>query len=281
MNEASCLCGAVTWSVEGPFEWMSHCHCSRCRKAHGSSFATYVAGQAKTFELRGSQHVVRWESSPGFFRCFCDVCGAVVPGDPFGELIFVPAGNFATDIDARPLMHIFTASKAPWVEIRDSLPRYDAYPPGFDAPVVADRPPVDAPDGVRGSCLCGAVAYRVEGQVVRCANCHCSRCRRARSAPFASNFFLAQDGLRFTRGEDDRTTYKLPEARFFATAFCKTCGGSVPRIDPERKIAIVPMGSLDDDPGVRPQMHIFVGSKVPWIEITDDLPRYAEAPPSR
>jgi hypothetical protein len=42
-------------------------------------------------------------------------------------------------------------------------------------------------------------------------------------------------------------------------------------------LAIVPMGALDDDPGVRPQAHIFVGSKAPWDVITDDLPQHAAA----
>jgi hypothetical protein len=49
--------------------------------------------------------------------------------------------------------------------------------------------------------------------------------------------------------------------------------------DRERGIALVPMGSLDDDPGMRPTRHIFVGSKLPWFEITDTLPQFAERPP--
>jgi hypothetical protein len=281
MNEAGCLCGQVTWQLDGPLEWMSHCHCSRCRKAHGSAFATYVAGDAKAFQLRGAEHVVRWESSPGFFRCFCRSCGSVVPGDAFENRIFVPAGNFQNDPGHRPLMHIFVASKAPWLEIGDSLPRYDGYPPGFDAPEIADRGPVDPPGAVRGSCLCGAIAYVVEGKPLRCVNCHCSRCRKARSAAYASNLVTAADGVRFTRGENHRSVYKIAEARFFTHVFCKICGSSVPRIDLERSIAIVPMGSLDDDPGIRPQFHIFVGSKAPWDEISDDLPQHGEAAPSR
>jgi hypothetical protein len=54
----------------------------------------------------------------------------------------------------------------------------------------------------------------------------------------------------------------------------------MPRIDPSRDLAIVPMGSLDDDPGVRASGHIFVGSMAAWDAITDSLPQYAEYPPS-
>jgi hypothetical protein len=273
MNQASCLCGAVIWELEGPFEWMSHCHCSRCRKAHGSAFATYVGGPAAGFRLRGGEHVARWESSPGFFRCFCERCGAVVPGGATGARIFVPAGNFAGDLGIRPRAHIFVASKAPWFEIRDTLPQFDTYPPGIDAPVLADRAPLDPPGAPRGSCLCGQVTYVVTSAPQRSVNCHCSRCRRARSAAFGSMLFAT---VRHTRGEDLLVTYTLPEAKRYIYTFCRVCGSPMPRPHPSGGIVGIAMGSLDDDPGMRPQAHIFVGSKAPWYDIADDLPQYAE-----
>jgi hypothetical protein len=153
MSRASCLCGDVTWEIDGPFELSSHCHCSRCRKTHGTAFATYVAGPVASFRLHGRERVARWESSPGFFRCFCARCGSVVPGDPFDERIFVPAGNFDDEPGAAALAHIFVASKAPWYEIADALPRFDAYPDFVDAPVLPDRAPLDPPGKPRGSCL--------------------------------------------------------------------------------------------------------------------------------
>ncbi|TMA66851.1 MAG: GFA family protein [Deltaproteobacteria bacterium] len=281
MTRSRCLCGAVTWDAEGPFQFMSHCHCSRCRKAHGTPFATYVAASASGFRSSGREGVGRWESSPGFFRYFCTRCGSVVPGDPWQGLVFLPAGCLEEDPGARPEAHIFVASRASWFEIRDSLPRFDAYPPGLDAPAQPDRPPPDPPGPApRGSCLCGGVAYVVEGQPLRARNCHCSRCRKARGAAHASNLVTSVDGVRFTRGVEGVASYKVPEAQFFTQTFCRTCGGPVPRIDRERNFAIVPMGTLDDDPGMRPQAHIFVGSKAPWYEIQDELPKYAEYAPA-
>jgi hypothetical protein len=278
MTRASCLCSDVTWDLDGPFELMSHCHCSRCRKAHGTPFATYVAAPAAGLRLTGAEHVVRWESSPGFFRCFCSHCGSVVPGDPDGGRIFVPVGNFESDPGVRPLAHIFTASKAPWYEICDGLPCFDAYPPGFDFPVVADRGPLDPPGAPRGSCLCGGVTYVISGKPRRSFHCHCSRCRRGRSAAHSSSLFTTADGVRFTRGDDLVVSYKLPEAKHFTQVFCRICGSVLPRIDTARNIAVVPMGGLDDDPGIRPQGHVFVASKAPWFEIADSLPQYAEYP---
>jgi hypothetical protein len=276
MSGASCLCGAVAWELDGPFEFMSHCHCSRCRKTHGVAFATYVAGPADGFRLRGAEHVTRWESSPGAWRNFCARCGSVVPWDPWNGLMIVPAGNFHDDPGVRPAAHIFVASKAPWYEIHDDLPQYAEYPPGVDAAVIADRAPLDAPGAPRGSCLCGGVAYVLEGQPTLCWNCHCGRCRRARSAAHASNLFTAVDGVRFTRGEELLASYKLPDAERFTQVFCQTCGSSLPRLDRTLGMAVVPMGTLDDDPGIRPGGHIFTASKAPWYTIADALPQYAE-----
>jgi hypothetical protein len=281
MNRARCLCGAVTWEIDVPLPFMSHCHCSRCRKAHGAAFFTAVACAADHLRLAGAQHVVRWQSSPDWSRAFCGRCGSVVPGAPFGGMVFPPAGNFEDDPGIRPTFHVFVASKAPWYEIHDSLARFDAYPPGVDAPVMPDRPPLDPPGvGIRGSCLCGGISYVLQGKLLRCANCHCGRCRKAYSAAHASNLIATPEALRFTRGEELRVTYKVPDAKFFTHVFCRTCGSSMPRIDSGRGIAIIPMGTLDDDPGIRPQYHIFVASKAPWHTIADSLPQHAEYPPS-
>jgi hypothetical protein len=278
---ASCLCGDVAWDVDGPLQSLSHCHCSRCRKAHGVAFASYAMAPAAGFRLKGGDRVARWESSPGFERRFCSRCGSAVPVEPGGDLVFLPAGSFDGDPGLRPMLHIFAASKAPWYEIPDALPRFDAYPPGIDATVLPDRPAGPVRAGVtRGSCNCCAVAFEYEGDPILCRNCHCGRCRKARAAAHASNLGVRLGQLRFTRGEDRVALYKVPEARFFAQAFCTVCGGKAPRLDPSRDLAVVPMGALDDDPGVRPREHIFVASKAPWFEIADALPQHAEAAPA-
>jgi len=123
----SCLCGDVSWQAEGPLELVAHCHCSRCRKHHGTAYATWAGASDQGYSERGRS--ARYESSPGFFRCFCAWCGSVVPGDPFEGRIFVPVANFDGDPLTRPVAHIFVASKAPWYEIPDALPQYAEYPP--------------------------------------------------------------------------------------------------------------------------------------------------------
>lgn len=291
---ASCLCNHVRWEVDGPLGGdeggqgsalallaMSHCHCSRCRKAHGAPYATYLVAREDRFRItHGRDAIVRYESTPGAFRPFCGRCGSVVPdGVAWNGRVGMPAGPFDDDPGIRPTAEIFVASKAPWFEIRGELPRFDGYPPGFDVPPMPTRAPLDPDTGApRGSCLCGQVTYVVEDEPLRCRTCHCSRCRKAGSAAHVSYLVTPLGGVRFTRGEELLETFKVPEARYFKHAFCRACGSSMPRFDAERGIAIVPMGSLDDDPGVRPERHIFVASKAPWDAILDGLPQDADHP---
>lgn len=154
------------------------------------------------------------------------------------------------------------------------------HPPGIDAPGMPDRAPADPPGAPRGSCLCGEVTYVVDAPILRSRTCHCSRCRKAASAAHVSYVVTKDGGVRFTRGAELREVYRVPEAKYFEHAFCRACGSSLPRTSPARGIDIVPMGTLDDDPGARPTSHIFVGSKAPWDAITDALPQHDEHPPS-
>jgi hypothetical protein len=130
-----------------------------------------------------------------------------------------------------------------------------------------------------GSCLCGAVAYELEGPPVWAHNCHCQRCRKARGAAFASNLFVPIDALRYTRGEALVERYRPPDAERFTSCFCRVCGSPLPYRNEPRDVAVVPMGSLDDDPGLTPRAHIYVGSKAPWFTISDALPQHEEQRP--
>ncbi len=132
---------------------------------------------------------------------------------------------------------------------------------------------------VKGSCLCGAIQFEITETPRGATHCHCSRCRKARGTGHATNFFVAATALRFLKGEDQLGKYKLPEAKFFSHWFCRACGSPMPRHDKDRNIAIVPMGSLDEDPGVRPGRHIHVASKAPWDTIADELPQFEAGPP--
>lgn len=251
-----------------------------CRKHHGSLFATVLSVPPNQVRwIAGEEKVGTYASSAECVRTFCTECGSVAPVElPQIGTVAVPVGNLTGELDLKPSLHIFVGSKAPWYTITDNLPRFEAYPPGVPIPAV-ERPAVTPKPGLTlGSCLCGEVAFEIEGAPLRAYNCHCSRCRRGRSAAHATNVFYPMESFRWTRGAENVAAYKVPEARRFAVAFCRRCGGAVPRLSTELRGAIVPAGSLDTDPGMQPLANIFVGSKATWFDITDGLPQHTELP---
>ena len=281
MTPASCLCGHVRYEITAPFTMMAHCHCSMCRKHHGAPFATFAAAPFGAFRwLAGEDRLGTYQSSEQGARSFCKNCGSVGPMlMREADLVVVPAGNLDADPGMRPQHHMFASSKAPWYTITDSLPQHEGFPPEYGGGTGIERSTAPTPEGtMAGSCLCGEVAYELDA-ALRMVNCHCSRCRHGRSAAHTTNLFAKLDVFRWTRGEKLVADYKVPEARYFGVAFCTRCGGEAPRVSRERGVVVLPAGTLDTDPGMRPRMHIFVNSKAPWFEITDDLPQFAEMPP--
>lgn len=127
---------------------------------------------------------------------------------------------------------------------------------------------------VRGSCLCGGIRFEARA-VPLLTTCHCSKCRKSRGAAFSVTASVPLRDFRFLAGEDLIQTWQPPEGTY-APVFCRVCGSSAPWVVPERGLVFVPAGLLDDDPGVRPALHMFVGSKAPWWEITDRLPQFQE-----
>jgi hypothetical protein len=281
MIKGSCLCGTVRYEIGGPFSSMMSCHCSMCRKHHGSAFATWLSAPMDSFQwISGEDALLTYQSSAQGARTSCRVCGSPVPITmPTISLVLLPGGPLEGDIEIKPQAHMFVGSKAPWYEITDALPRHDEYPPELATPGL-ERPKIEPRQGItEGSCLCGAVSFEVTGEPLFMQSCHCERCRRARGAAHGTNIFYKADRFRWNRGSEWIAEYKLPEARFHTVAFCRQCGGALPKVSLERGIAIIPAGTLDTDPPMRPQRHIFTNYKAPWFEITDSIPQFPEAPP--
>jgi len=133
-----CLCGAVRYRIDGGtavFGPSVMCHCSQCRKSHGSAFAANAPVPAASFTLlQGGEALVAHASSPGKLRSFCGRCGSPIhssrterPGVlrlRLGSLDAAPAA-------LRPTAHIYAGSKAAWHDLPDDgLPRYPGGEPG-------------------------------------------------------------------------------------------------------------------------------------------------------
>ncbi len=132
---------------------------------------------------------------------------------------------------------------------------------------------------IQGSCLCGAVRYRLQGEVQRFYHCHCQRCRKTTGSAHASNILVTPlASLTWLGGEQLLGRYKVPEAERFYNCFCTRCGSPLPRVVPELQGVLVPAGTLDAEPPVRPGGRIFWDSRADWSCSGDDLPVYPEYP---
>lgn len=278
MNTGSCLCGAVSYRLLSEPENMSHCHCSMCRKIHGTAFATYVQTTGVEW-LSGEAYISRYRSSENFERCFCNKCGSVLPESIDGEdFMFVAAGGLDGDIDAKPGKHIFATSGAHWYEITDDLPQLEGYSEDATQGIEQASRENRVPDATAGSCLCDAVAYQYTGEAKLMMYCHCTRCRKVKGAAHAMNVFVPPEAFTWLRGEDQVVVYDHEPAERFGNSFCSNCGSSVPRQADNAPMVNIPAGSLDDAPGLESRGHIFVGSKSNWFDITDQLDQFDEMP---
>ncbi|HWT96023.1 MAG TPA: GFA family protein [Terriglobales bacterium] len=124
-----------------------------------------------------------------------------------------------------------------------------------------------------GMCLCGAVRYEVADAFAYAMNCHCSNCRRTTGAAFKPIAGIERSKFTVTKGADNLLIVGEPDGN---DTHCRTCGSFLYSVVNDGAYIHVAMGSLVDDPNIRPTKHIFVGSKAPWYTITDDLPQFDE-----
>ena len=129
-----------------------------------------------------------------------------------------------------------------------------------------------------GSCLCGQIQYQLAGAPIFLNHCHCTMCRKASGAAFGS--FLHADGRQFawTAGQELIETWQSSPGNF--RPFCKVCGSRVPVLEEDGAHVIIPAGTLDQDPAVRPIVHFHVQSKAPWYTMTDGIEQYPQFPPA-
>jgi hypothetical protein len=129
----TCLCGEVAFEFRGPVLEFALDHCSRCRKATGSAFASELVVASDSFRwLRGRASTRVYQapivrSPPAYERWFCASCGGPVPREVAG-MVLIPAGLLDVDPDVRPMRHIFVQAKASWFEIVDDLPQFQTKP---------------------------------------------------------------------------------------------------------------------------------------------------------
>ena len=132
-------------------------------------------------------------------------------------------------------------------------------------------------DRVQGSCLCGGVRFEVTRPFRRANHCHCSRCRKHSGSSGLTQGRVARDGFRLLAGAELIRVFR-PDGGA-VKAFCSVCGSSLFGGSwPDGDEVSIRLGSLDGDPGIRPQYHSFVDSRAPWDALPDDgLTRFGGA----
>ncbi len=129
MYTGNCLCGGVHFQIQAELEPIQVCHCSQCRKAQGTPFATNIPVKESAFQLdSGAELLKSFEASPGKQRVFCRNCGSPIYSrkDALPGVLRIRAGLINESLSSKPVAHSYTGSKANWWPINDDLPQFEA-----------------------------------------------------------------------------------------------------------------------------------------------------------
>jgi hypothetical protein len=127
-----CHCGAIRFEVTGPIQAVGNCHCTICRRVHGTPYSTFAQVARGDLKLTsGADAIRRYRSSEPVERSFCGTCGShfTFAFDGMPAVLWVAAGALDDHPSLRPAHHMFVRSKASWHEITDDLPQHAEYPP--------------------------------------------------------------------------------------------------------------------------------------------------------
>jgi hypothetical protein len=125
---------------------------------------------------------------------------------------------------------------------------------------------------MEGGCLCGDVRYEIAGTPRSATHCHCSMCRKAHGAAFATFIEIAADDFRLVRGADSLIHYE--SSRGSVRPFCPRCGSTLFFQAQAEEQVWVAAGSLDGECAIPPASHSYVASKAPWLHLEDGLPKF-------
>ncbi len=129
MYSGNCLCGGVRFQILDELEPIQVCHCSQCRKAQGTAFATNTPVKEAAFQLdSGAELLTSFEASSGKQRVFCSVCGSPIYSkkNALPGVLRIRAGLINGPLSVKPVAHFYTGSKTNWWPIKDDLPQFEA-----------------------------------------------------------------------------------------------------------------------------------------------------------
>jgi len=131
---------------------------------------------------------------------------------------------------------------------------------------------------IKGSCLCGRIAFGIDGKYSDIGHCHCSKCRKVSGSNSNAVLITSAKSMTWLRGAEHVKVYEMSDG--WKSTFCAECGCPVPMLGARGKLYWVPAGALDDDPCVPVARHIYVSDKASWEMIGGDAPQYGREAPS-
>ncbi len=139
-----CMCRAVRYETTGDSFGVIHCHCHSCRKHNGAPVVTLAGFKADQVAFSGNERKI-YESSPGVGRAFCANCGTPLTwegdGGDLGPIVEFHISTFDNPEVLAPSAHAFYPERIPWLDIADSLPRYEGF--SEDSPLLRHGPVSD------------------------------------------------------------------------------------------------------------------------------------------
>jgi len=125
-----CLCGTVTYQIEGPETWACYCHCADCRRQTASPVTAFLGIPLARFTWTGAAPKT-YASSPGVHRSFCGACGTPMAfqAQRYGGEIHLYATTLAHPEDFTPKFHVQYAERLHWLTLDDDLPRHERFAP--------------------------------------------------------------------------------------------------------------------------------------------------------
>ena len=119
-----------------------------------------------------------------------------------------------------------------------------------------------------GGCQCGYVRYRLEGEPLGLAVCHCTECQKQSGSAFGMSLAIPRAGFRLLSGELKTFSVRCDSGRIKECVFCPECGTRIHHRVHDAVLSLKP-GTLDDTSWLSPQAHYWTKSKQPWVAIPD------------
>ncbi len=128
---------------------------------------------------------------------------------------------------------------------------------------------------IRGGCLCGAVRYEYDGEIVELSMCHCSQCRKAQGSAFVAASPVDAAKLRITSGAAMLKEYRAVPHK--ARVFCSNCGSPIYSARDDRPdVKRLRLGTVETPFTCANAYHQYTASKAPWYDIADELQQFPE-----